>query len=200
MERQAVGNIDFNQNMLTQVFTPYQGRIINAYPNIGDKVEKDQVLFTIDSPDLLAAEFDVDRRRRRSKAAEPHLDARREDEGVRRRLATGRRSVDIGSNDGGRRVEVRARRGSHLRQDRRGNRQDHRGAQGRSETDRQKPDDRLCHDAQRGSRTFRAARRGASAFHRRRSFDHVDVRERSGKRSARSTRRAEGQDARRGLS
>ena len=56
LERQAVGNIDFNQNMLTQVFTPYQGRIINAYFNIGDKVEKDQVLFTIDSPDLLAAE------------------------------------------------------------------------------------------------------------------------------------------------
>ncbi len=54
--RQAVGNIDFNQNLLVQVFTPYQGRIINAYPNIGDKVEKDQVLFTIDSPDLLAAE------------------------------------------------------------------------------------------------------------------------------------------------
>jgi membrane fusion protein, heavy metal efflux system len=56
LERQAVGGIDFNQNMLTQVFTPYQGRIINAYPNIGDKVEKDQVLFTIDSPDLLSAE------------------------------------------------------------------------------------------------------------------------------------------------
>ncbi len=56
IERQAVGNIDFNQNMLTQVFTPYQGRIINAYPNVGDKVTKDQVLFTIDSPDLLNAE------------------------------------------------------------------------------------------------------------------------------------------------
>ena len=56
VERQAVGSIDFNQNMLTQVFTPYQGRIINAYPNVGDKVTKDQVLFTIDSPDLLNAE------------------------------------------------------------------------------------------------------------------------------------------------
>jgi cobalt-zinc-cadmium efflux system membrane fusion protein len=55
-QRQAVGNIDFNQNLLVQVFTPYQGRIIEAYPNIGDKVEKDQVLFTIDSPDLLNAE------------------------------------------------------------------------------------------------------------------------------------------------
>jgi cobalt-zinc-cadmium efflux system membrane fusion protein len=55
-QRKAVGNIDFNQNLLVQVFTPYQGRIIEAYPNIGDKVEKGQVLFTIDSPDLLAAE------------------------------------------------------------------------------------------------------------------------------------------------
>ena len=51
-QRTAVGNIDFNQNRLVQVFTPYQGRIIEAYPNIGDRVEKDQVLFTIDSPDL----------------------------------------------------------------------------------------------------------------------------------------------------
>ena len=56
LEKQAVGNIDYNQNLLTQVFTPYQGRIINAYPNVGDKVTKDEVLFTIDSPDLLAAE------------------------------------------------------------------------------------------------------------------------------------------------
>lgn len=52
----AVGNIDFNQNMLVQVLTPYQGRIIAAHPNIGDAVKKGQVLFTIDSPDLLTAE------------------------------------------------------------------------------------------------------------------------------------------------
>jgi cobalt-zinc-cadmium efflux system membrane fusion protein len=58
-EREAIGNIDFNQNLSVQVFTPYQGRIIDAYPNIGDKVEKDQVLFTIDSPDLLAAESNL---------------------------------------------------------------------------------------------------------------------------------------------
>jgi cobalt-zinc-cadmium efflux system membrane fusion protein len=54
-ERQAVGNIDFNQNRLVSVFTPYQGRIISASLNVGDKVEKEEVLFTIDSPDLLAA-------------------------------------------------------------------------------------------------------------------------------------------------
>jgi cobalt-zinc-cadmium efflux system membrane fusion protein len=55
-ELQSIGSIDFNQNRLVTVFTPYQGRIINSYPNIGDAVEKDQVLFTIDSPDLLTAE------------------------------------------------------------------------------------------------------------------------------------------------
>ncbi len=55
-EKQAVGSIDFNQNRLVSVFTPYQGRIISASLNVGDAVEKDQVLFTIDSPDLLAAE------------------------------------------------------------------------------------------------------------------------------------------------
>jgi membrane fusion protein, heavy metal efflux system len=55
-EKQAVGSIDFNQNRLVSVFTPYMGRIISASLNVGDPVEKDQVLFTIDSPDLLSAE------------------------------------------------------------------------------------------------------------------------------------------------
>jgi membrane fusion protein, heavy metal efflux system len=55
-EKQSVGSIDFNQNRLVSVFTPYMGRIISASLNVGDAVEKDQVLFTIDSPDLLSAE------------------------------------------------------------------------------------------------------------------------------------------------
>jgi membrane fusion protein, heavy metal efflux system len=55
-EQQALGNIDFNQELLTQVFTPYQGRILKAFASIGDIVKKDQTLFTIDSPDLVQAE------------------------------------------------------------------------------------------------------------------------------------------------
>jgi cobalt-zinc-cadmium efflux system membrane fusion protein len=55
-EQQAVGNIDFNQELNTQVFTPYQGRILKAFASIGDIVKKDQTLFTIDSPDLVQAE------------------------------------------------------------------------------------------------------------------------------------------------
>ena len=59
-ERQAVGNIDFNQELLTQVFTQYQGRIIKAFAKVGDAVKKDQPLFAIESADLLQAEFDAD--------------------------------------------------------------------------------------------------------------------------------------------
>lgn len=59
IEKQAVGNIDFNEDMSVQVFTPYQGRIIALYASIGDDVKKGQTLFTIDSPDLLAAESNL---------------------------------------------------------------------------------------------------------------------------------------------
>jgi cobalt-zinc-cadmium efflux system membrane fusion protein len=56
IEKEAVGSIDFDQDMSVQVFTPYQGRIIQAFPNLGDDVKKGQVLFTIESPDFIAAE------------------------------------------------------------------------------------------------------------------------------------------------
>jgi len=54
--RQAVGSIDFDQDLNVQVFTPYQGRIIQTFADLGDPVRKDQVLFTIESPDFLAAQ------------------------------------------------------------------------------------------------------------------------------------------------
>ncbi len=59
IEKFSVGSIDFNEDLLTQVFTPYQGRIVGIFAKIGDEVKKGQVLFTIDSPDLLAASSNV---------------------------------------------------------------------------------------------------------------------------------------------
>jgi membrane fusion protein, heavy metal efflux system len=56
VEKEAVGSIDFDQDMSVQVFTPYQGRIIALYGSIGDDVKKGQTLFTVDSADLLQAE------------------------------------------------------------------------------------------------------------------------------------------------
>jgi membrane fusion protein, heavy metal efflux system len=56
LEKLAVGSVDFNEEMTVQVFTPYQGKIIALFAKVGDEVEKGQTLFTIDSPDLLAAD------------------------------------------------------------------------------------------------------------------------------------------------
>jgi cobalt-zinc-cadmium efflux system membrane fusion protein len=52
----AVGTIDFNENMLVQVFSQYPGKILKAFYNIGDDIKRGDILFTIDSPDLLQAE------------------------------------------------------------------------------------------------------------------------------------------------
>jgi cobalt-zinc-cadmium efflux system membrane fusion protein len=52
----AVGAIDFNENMLVQVFSQYPGKILKAFSNVGDDVKQGDILFTIDSPDLLQAE------------------------------------------------------------------------------------------------------------------------------------------------
>jgi membrane fusion protein, heavy metal efflux system len=59
VEKQAIGGIDFNEDMETQVFTPYQGKIIALFAGVGDDVKKGQTLFTIDSPDLLNAESNL---------------------------------------------------------------------------------------------------------------------------------------------
>ena len=59
VEKEAVGSIDFNENMTVQIFTPYQGKIIALFAKVGDEVKKGEILFTIDSPDLLAAELNL---------------------------------------------------------------------------------------------------------------------------------------------
>src|SRR5580700_2110163 len=56
VEKDAVGSIGFNEDMTVQVFTPYQGRIVALFAEVGNDVSKGQTLFTIDSPDLLQAE------------------------------------------------------------------------------------------------------------------------------------------------
>jgi len=56
VEIEAVGSIDFDEDLSVQVFPPYQGKIIQAFAELGDVVTKGQTLFTIDSPDLVQAE------------------------------------------------------------------------------------------------------------------------------------------------
>jgi membrane fusion protein, heavy metal efflux system len=56
LQREAVGSIDFNEDLSTQVFAPYQGRIVQLFAKLGDNVSKGQTLFTIQSPDLIQAD------------------------------------------------------------------------------------------------------------------------------------------------
>src|SRR5712671_6932387 len=56
IQREAVGNIDFNREMSVDVFAPFPGKIIMLFAKAGDDVQKGATLFTIESPDLIQAE------------------------------------------------------------------------------------------------------------------------------------------------
>jgi cobalt-zinc-cadmium efflux system membrane fusion protein len=56
LETEAVGNIDFNEDMAAQVFPPYPGRIVKLFAMMGDNVKRGQPLLTIESPDLIQAD------------------------------------------------------------------------------------------------------------------------------------------------
>ena len=56
VEKEAVGNISFVDDLSVPVFPPYPGTIIKTFVELGDRVKKDQPLYTIKSPDLIQAE------------------------------------------------------------------------------------------------------------------------------------------------
>lgn len=56
VEKSAVGSIDYDEDLSVQVFSPYSGKILTTLVNLGDEVQKEQALYTIDSPDLIQAE------------------------------------------------------------------------------------------------------------------------------------------------
>ncbi len=56
VEKEAVGQISFADDLSVQVFPPYQGTIIKAFVGLGGQVQKEQRLYTIRSPDLIQAE------------------------------------------------------------------------------------------------------------------------------------------------
>ncbi len=59
VEKEAVGNIDYDGDLSVQVFPPYQGTIIKTFVELGAEVQKDQPLYTIKSPDLIQAESNL---------------------------------------------------------------------------------------------------------------------------------------------
>ena len=59
VEKEAVGTISFSDDLSVDVFPAYQGTIIKAFVELGARVEKDQPLYTIKSPDLIQAESNL---------------------------------------------------------------------------------------------------------------------------------------------
>ena len=59
VEKEAVGNIDYDEDLSVQVFPAYQGTIIRTFVELGAEVQKDQPLYTIKSPDLIQAESNL---------------------------------------------------------------------------------------------------------------------------------------------
>ncbi len=56
VEKEAVGSIDFDDDLSVQVFPNYQGKLLKTLVELGDDVKKGDPLYTIESPDLVNAE------------------------------------------------------------------------------------------------------------------------------------------------
>src|SRR5262245_31203611 len=55
----AIGQIAFNEDASTVVFTPFSGRVTRLFAKIGDEVRRGDQLFEIDSPEVVQAQTDL---------------------------------------------------------------------------------------------------------------------------------------------
>jgi len=58
-ERTAVGRIAFNDERMTSIFAPFQGRVVRLIAKPGDRLYPGSPLLVIDSPDLVQANSDL---------------------------------------------------------------------------------------------------------------------------------------------
>ena len=58
-EKQAIGQIAFNEDASTLVLTPFSGRVTRLIAKIGDAVKRGDSLFEIDSPEVVQAQTDL---------------------------------------------------------------------------------------------------------------------------------------------
>jgi len=59
LKKFAIGQIAFNEDASTVVFSPFYGRVTKIFAKIGDKVQRGQALFEIDSPEVVQAQTDL---------------------------------------------------------------------------------------------------------------------------------------------
>ena len=174
LEKESFGSIDFNEDMAVQVFTPYQGRILQAFPVLGDPVKKGEILFTIESPDLIQAESTLIAAAGVRDLTTRAL-ARAKDLYAKQALAQkDLEQAEFGPADRRGRATGRARRRAHLRQDRCRDRSRDRDAARRQLADRAEPDQRRGDGAQRPARPLRPAGQSAGAVYGGGHIDGVD--------------------------
>lgn len=58
IQKQAIGQIAFNEDASTVVLTPFSGRVTRLIAKIGDDVKRGDPLFEIDSPEVVTAQTD----------------------------------------------------------------------------------------------------------------------------------------------
>jgi cobalt-zinc-cadmium efflux system membrane fusion protein len=59
LQKQAVGQIAFNEDASTVVLTPFSGRVTRVIGKLGDDVKRGDPLFEIDSPEVVQAQTDL---------------------------------------------------------------------------------------------------------------------------------------------
>jgi membrane fusion protein, heavy metal efflux system len=99
----AIGQIAFNEDASTNVFTPFSGRVTRLMARIGDEVKRGDPLFEIDSPEVVQAQTDlIAALHNRDKAKSQVGIAQRQSERQARLLrdkATSQREADQAQND-----------------------------------------------------------------------------------------------------
>jgi len=59
VQKPAIGQIAFNEDMSTLVLTPFSGRVTRLIAKVGDDVKRGDPLFEIDSPEVVQAQTDL---------------------------------------------------------------------------------------------------------------------------------------------
>src|SRR5215475_12919479 len=74
VERETTGKVAFNEERMTPVFTPYTGRVVEVSASKGAVVRSGQPLITIESPDMVAVQNELDAARSDENKARIALD------------------------------------------------------------------------------------------------------------------------------
>jgi cobalt-zinc-cadmium efflux system membrane fusion protein len=102
-QKTAIGQIAFNENASTNVFTPFSGRVTRLMAQVGDEVKRGDALFEIDSPEVVQVQTDLIAALHGRDKANAHLDVIRRQAERQQRLfkekATSQREMEQAQND-----------------------------------------------------------------------------------------------------